>query len=57
MTLPDKDNRQNQVKLVREPHNGEIYAEVQGRHGGVEVFFTLRLGQLWELLPRLYKLT
>lgn len=57
MTLVDKDQRQNQVKLVREPHGGELYMEVQGRHNGVEVFFTLRIGQLWELLPRLATLT
>lgn len=57
VTLPCKDNRQNQIKIVREPHGGELYMEVQGRHGGVEVFFTLRIGRLWEVLPRLATLS
>lgn len=57
VTLTDKDNRQNRCKLVREPHGGELYLEVQGRHGDVEVFFTLRLGQLWEVIPRVAALT
>jgi hypothetical protein len=57
VTLTDKDNRANQLRLVRDPHTGDIWAEVQARHNGVEVFSALRLGQLWELLPRLAKLT
>lgn len=56
VTLVDREHRQNQMKLVRDP-SGEIWAEVQTRHNGVEVFHTLKLGQLWELLPRLASLT
>jgi hypothetical protein len=56
ITIPDKDQRQNLVKLVKVP-SGDIYLEVQARHNDVEVYTTLRLGALWELLPRLASLT
>lgn len=56
MTLHDKDNRANLIRLVREP-SGTLWVEVQARHNGVEVFTTLRIGQLWELIPRLAELT
>jgi len=52
----DKDNRMNVARLVRDPR-GEIYLEVQARHNSVEVNTLLRLGQTWELLPRLASLT
>lgn len=42
--------------LVRDSQ-GEIWAEVQARHNDTEVFTTLSLGQLWELLPKLAALT
>jgi hypothetical protein len=54
--LVDKEHRQNQVRLVRDGE-GVIWAEVQCRHNGVEVFSTLKLGQLWEILPRIARLT
>jgi hypothetical protein len=54
VSLPDKDNRQNVLRLVRA--NGEIWAEVQARHNGQEVYTAIRLGQLWELMPRLAEL-
>lgn len=56
MTLPCKDNRLNVLKLVRD-NEGVIWAEVQQRHNGVEVNATLRLGENWELIPRLVVLT
>lgn len=47
----------NEVKLVRDP-KGEIYMEVMQKHGGdTAVAALLRLGRLWELLPRLSELT
>jgi hypothetical protein len=54
--LPDRDHRENLARLVRMP-DGELYMEVQARHNGTEVFTTLRLGRLWELVPRLATLT
>ena len=56
VTITDKDARQNRMVLVRDP-TGEIWVEVQARHNSTEVFTTLRVGQLWELLPRLASLT
>lgn len=56
VTLADKDHKENLIRLVREPTKGEIYVEVGSRHNGVEVFTSLRIGQLWELLPRLAQL-
>lgn len=56
VTLPDKEHRENLLRLVRD-HEGVIWAEVQARHNGVEIFSTLKLGQLWEILPRLATLT
>lgn len=55
LTLTDKEHRQNKLRLVRD-HEGVIWAEVQARHNGTEVYTLLKLGQLWELLPRLMQL-
>jgi hypothetical protein len=33
-----------------------IYAEVAAKHGGHLVFDTLRLGEAWELIPKLLPL-
>jgi hypothetical protein len=53
--LQDLEHRENQVRLVRDGE-GVIWAEVQCRHNGVEVFSTLKLGQNWQILPRLTSL-
>lgn len=54
--LLDKDQRANRATLVRDGA-GEIYLETQARHNDVEVYTLLRLGKLWELIPRLATLT
>jgi hypothetical protein len=56
VTLEDKDNRRNRVKLVRDPR-GDIWIEVTAIHGTTEVYSALRVGALWEILPRLAQLT
>lgn len=56
MTLPCRHNHLNILKLVRD-NEGMIWAEVQQRHNGVEVNATLKLGEVWELIPRLIALT
>lgn len=56
VTLPCKENRPNVLRLVRDQH-GVIWAESQARHDGVEVYSLFKLGQAWELIPRLVTLT
>lgn len=55
VTLVDKDHRENRVVLVRDG-NGCLHMECSGRHNGVEVYTAFRLGQMWELLPRIAEL-
>ena len=55
VTLPCRHNHLNILKLVRD-NEGVIWAEVQQRHNGVEVNATLKLGEVWELIPRLASL-
>jgi hypothetical protein len=57
VTLVCMDQRRNRVVLVREPKTRDIYAEVTGIHGDTEVYTLLRLGPLWQLIPKLADLT
>ncbi len=51
VVLDDRDGRGHKLRLLRAA-NGDIYAEVEARHQGHIVYSTLRLGEVWELLPR-----
>jgi hypothetical protein len=55
VVLPDLDGRGHVLRLVRDDR-GMIYAEVAAKHGGTQVFSMLRLGEAWELIPKLFPL-
>lgn len=55
VVLRDRRGGPNQLRLVRQ-HDGQIWAEVCGYHGGRPIFSSLRLGEVWELIPKLSEL-
>jgi hypothetical protein len=52
VVLQDKDGRGHSCRLLRHV-NGEIFAEFTCKHAGTQIFSTMRLGEGWELWPKL----
>jgi len=55
VVLPDLDGRGHVLRLLRDD-TGMIYAEVAAKHDDTQVFSALRLGESWQLIPRLLPL-